>query len=377
MGSGALQGVKILEFAGLGPAPFCGMMLADHGAEVIRIERVGAKPKYLDPLARTRKSIALNLKDESAKALVFELVKDVDGLIEGFRPGVMEKLGLGPEVLLKQNPSLVYGRMTGWGQYGPNAAMAGHDINYIALSGVLHQCGRAGEKPTPPVNFLGDFGGGGMMLAFGMVSALLAVKNGQPGQTIDCAMTDGSALLATMSWGHKHAGFNHDERGVNRLDTGASYYDTYETKDGKYIAIGSVEPKFYALMRKLCGLENDAEFDKREDRDDWTRQKQRLTEVFLTKTRDQWDEILDGTDACYAPVLNMTEAPEHGHNLARKTFTQVDGLVQPAPAPRFSHSQEVPPRSASEPGADTVEILRGIGKSVKEIEALRERGAVG
>ncbi|MEQ1931181.1 MAG: CaiB/BaiF CoA-transferase family protein, partial [Parvularculaceae bacterium] len=274
--SGPLEGVRIVEFAGIGPGPFCGMMLADHGAEVIRIDRMGALAMPKDPLARSRKSVVLDMKKPEGARLARELAASADGLIEGFRPGVMERLGLGPDVLLKDNPKLVYGRMTGWGQTGPLASAAGHDINYISISGALHTCGRAGEKPTPPVNYLGDFGGGGMMLAFGMVAALLAVRNGAPGQVVDCAMTDGSALLSAMTWGFLAMGRWRDERGVNMLDTGAHFYDVYETKDGKWLSIGAIEPQFYALLREKLGLAQDKDFDAQYDPAAWPRLKEKV-----------------------------------------------------------------------------------------------------
>ena len=290
--SGALKGIKIVEFAGLGPGPFCAMMLADHGAEIIRIDRAGGQTRRNDPTLRSRKSIALNLKDPKSVEIAKKLVASADGIIEGLRPGVMEKLGLGPDDLLAVNPKLIYGRMTGWGQTGPYAPVAGHDINYVALSGILHTVGQKGEKPIPPVNYLGDFGGGGMMLAFGMVSALLAVKNGAPGQVIDCAMTDGSATLMAAIWGLYADGLWRDERGVNILDGGAHFYDTYETQDGKYVSIGSIEPKFYNLLLEKTGLIEDPEFKAQRDITKWPELSARLTEIFKTKTREQWCDCL-------------------------------------------------------------------------------------
>jgi alpha-methylacyl-CoA racemase len=288
--------------------------------------------------------MALDLKSPDDIARLRELVKTADGLIEGFRPGVMERLGLGPDVLLGDNPKLVYGRMTGWGQTGPYAAAAGHDINYIALSGVLGALGRSGEKPTPPINLIGDFGGGAMMLAFGMVSALLGVKNGAPGQVIDCAMTDGSALLMAMMWGFRSTGLWRDERGANMLDTGAAYYDTYETADGKFVSIGSIEPQFYALLREKLGIAEDPLFDAQHDRAQWPAQKARLAEIFKTKTRDEWCALMEATDVCFAPVLGFDEAVAHPHNRDRGTFIEVGGVLQPAPAPRYSATPCDPPR---------------------------------
>ncbi|MCA1748007.1 MAG: CaiB/BaiF CoA transferase family protein [Parasphingopyxis sp.] len=375
--AGPLDGIRIIELAGIGPGPFCGMMLADHGAEVIRIDRIGGTILPFDPLARSRKSIAVDMKSEDGVAIVRDLVRGADGLIEGFRPGVTERLGLGPDVLLKDNPKLVYGRMTGWGQTGPYAEYAGHDINYIALSGSLHTIGRKGEKPVPPVNYLGDFGGGGMMLAFGMVSALLAVKNGAGGQVIDCAMTDGSAVVSAMTWGFYGGGFWADERGVNRLDTGAHYYDAYETSDGKHVAIGSIEPQFYALLMEKLGLTDDEDFAAQNDQSRWPALTERLTGIFKTKTRDEWCAIMEHTDICFAPVLSLAEAPGHPHNKARGTFVDVGGVIHPAPAPRYSGTTTDAPRPAPKLGADTEAILGELGYDADAITALREGGTVG
>ena len=334
--AGPLSGLRIIELAGIGPGPFAAMMLADHGAEVIRVDRPGARIDAKDPLLRSRRLIGVDLKSAEGKAQVRALVKSADGLIEGFRPGVTERLGLGPDVLLADNPRLVYGRMTGWGQFGPYAQAAGHDINYIALAGALHAYGRAGEKPTPPINMVGDFGGGGMMLAFGMVSALLhAQKTGQ-GQVIDAAMTDGAATLMSMIWGFRANGMWSDDRGTNLLDTGSHMYDTYETSDGKWISIGSLEPQFYAELRRLAGLADDPDFDAQMDRRQWGPLKAKLTALFATKTRDAWCALMEMTDVCFAPVLSMAEAPSHPHNAARGTFIEVGGVMQPAPAPRYS-----------------------------------------
>ncbi len=375
--NGPLDGVGIIEIAGIGPGPFCGMMLADHGADVIRIDKIGgALLPANDPLSRSKQSIALDLKKPDSVAIVREFASRADGLIEGFRPGVMERLGLGPDVLLKDNPKLVYGRMTGWGQSGTYAHAAGHDINYIALSGTLSTCGRAGEKPTPPVNYLGDFGGGGMMLAFGMVASLLAVRNGAPGQVIDCAMTDGSALLAAMTWGFYSAGAWKDRRGVNMLDTGAHFYDTYETSDGKWVSVGAIEPQFYALLREKASLAGDREFDAQYDQDRWPALKDRLASLFRTKTRDEWCALLEGSDACFAPVLSLEEAPRHPHNAGRNTFVSVGGAIQPAPAPRYSVTKTEAPRPPLAIGADTDRLLTILGKSAAEIADLRARGVV-
>ncbi len=334
--AGPLNGLRIIELAGIGPGPFAAMMLADHGAEVIRIDRPGARIDSRDPLLRSRRLIGIDLKSVDGKAAVRDLVKTADGLIEGFRPGVTERLGLGPDVLLADNPRLIYGRMTGWGQFGPYAQAAGHDINYIALAGALHGYGRAGEKPTPPINVVGDFGGGGMMLAFGMVAALLHAQKTGVGQVIDAAMTDGAATLMSMIWGFRSNGIWTDERGSNLLDTGAHMYDTYETSDGKWISIGSLEPQFYAELRRLAGLTEDRDFDAQMDRSQWPALKSRLTSLFLGKTRDEWCALMEMTDVCFAPVLSMAEAPSHPHNLARETFISVGGVTQPAPSPRYS-----------------------------------------
>ncbi len=375
--AGPLAGIKIIEFAGIGPGPFCAMMLADHGAEVIRIERPGGMLDPRDALSRNRKSIVLNTKTTEGLAVARDLCRSADGLIEGYRPGVMERLGLGPDVLLADNSKLVYGRMTGWGQFGPYAHAAGHDINYIALSGVLHTIGRAGERPVPPVNYLGDFGGGGMMLAFGMVSALFAVKTGGAGQVIDCAMTDGSALLAGMSWHLLAAGANEDRAGTNMLDGGAHFYDTYECADGKWISIGSIEPQFYALLRQHAGVADDPAFDAQHDRAGWGALKVKLAAIFKTKARNEWDAVMAMTDVCFAPILSMTEATQHPHNLARETFVEVGGAIQPAPAPRYSTTVTKTPVSAPAVGSDGDAILAELGYDATQIAALRAAGAFG
>ena len=381
--AGPLTGLRIVEFAGIGPGPFCGMMLADHGAEVIRIDRAsgsrgGSSPvSRADVLARGRKSIAIDLKSAEGVALARRLCASADGLIEGFRPGVMERLGLGPEDLLGDNPNLVYGRMTGWGQTGPYAPYAGHDINYIALAGALAHFGRAGDKPTPPINMVGDFGGGGMMLAFGMVSALLHVARGGTGQVIDAAMTDGTAVLMGMIHGMKNVGIWREDLGVNTLDTGAHFYDTYRTKDGKYVSIGSIEPQFYARLRELAGLTEDPDFDAQHDPSRWPALKAKLADLFMTKTRAEWDALMEHTDVCYAPVLTMSEAAEHPHNRARNAFVEIGGHLQPAPAPRYSDTTTATPEPAPLPGDDSEAVLRDIGVEADEIARLRETGAFG
>ena len=372
--AGPLAGLRIVELAGIGPGPFAAMMLADHGAEVIRVDRPGARIDSRDPLLRSRTLIGVDLKSPDGVAVVRDLVKSADGLIEGFRPGVTERLGLGPDVLLADNPKLVYGRMTGWGQFGPYAASAGHDINYIALAGALHTYGRAGEKPTPPINMVGDFGGGGMMLAFGMVAALLHAKTTGQGQVIDVAMTDGAAVLMSMIWGFRANGIWSDDRGTNMLDTGAHFYDTYGTSDGKWLSIGSIEPQFYAKLRRLTGLDADSEFDAQMSRASWGPLKDKLTALFLTRTRDDWCAVMEMTDVCFAPVLSMAEAPSHPHNVARGTFVEAGGVTQPAPAPRYSASvTDAPVMTTAFGGAS---VLAGLGYDAARVEALTAAGTV-
>lgn len=360
---GMLDGVRVVEFAGIGPGPFCGMMLADHGAEVIRIDRPGARHDPADPLLRSRRTIAIDLKDAGGVALARAICGKADAVIEGFRPGVMERLGLGPDVLLGDNPALVYGRMTGWGQQGPLAQAAGHDINYIAVSGVLHTIGRAGEAPVPPANYVGDFGGGAMMLAFGIVSALLHVGMGGAGQVIDAAMTDGSALLSAMQHGFIARGMWRDARGSNLLDGAAHFYDCYETADGKHVAIGAIEPAFYTALLKVTGLADDPAFAQQMNPAAWPALKARLAEVFRTRTRDEWCAAMEGHDACFAPVLSMAEAPAHPQNAARGTFGEVGGVRQPMPAPRAMGTPAPPPRAPAAPDADRQAILEDLGLS--------------
>ncbi len=379
--SGPLAGIRIVELAGIGPAPFACMMLADHGAEVIRIERPDAKrggpggDPAKDILQRSRKTIAIDLKSAAGIGVVRDLVASADGFVEGFRPGVTERLGLGPDVLLGSNPRLVYGRMTGWGQDGPYAQAAGHDINYIALAGALHAFGRAGEKPTPPINMVGDFGGGAMMLAFGMVSALLHARTTGQGQVIDCAMTDGAALFMSMIWSFRGQGLWRDERGVNLLDSGAHFYDTYACADGKYVSIGAIEPQFYAVLREKAGLMADPAFDRQMDPRGWPALKEKLAAVFATRTRDDWCAILEHTDACFAPVLSLAEAPAHPHNAARGTFVEAGGVIQPAPAPRYSVTPTTTPQMAGEQ-TDTENVLAEIGYTTAAIAALKTGGVV-
>jgi alpha-methylacyl-CoA racemase len=333
---GALNRVTIIELAGIGPAPFCGMMLADHGARVIRVDRAGSGDMQgADVLSRNRERIEADLKSPEGIATVRELARTADGIIEGFRPGVMERLGLGPDVLLADNPKLVFGRMTGWGQTGPLSAAAGHDINYISISGNLHGYGRPNEKPTPPTNAIGDFAGGGMMLAFGMLAGILSARSTGKGQVIDCAMTDGAAVIHAMQWGFRGLGAWQDSRGTNMLDTAAHFYDTYECADGQYISIGSIEPQFYALLRAKLGLSEDKAFDAQMDKSQWPILKARLTDIFKSQPRDHWCALMEGTDICFAPILSMADALTHPHNVERGTFLKVGGKDQPGPAPRF------------------------------------------
>jgi alpha-methylacyl-CoA racemase len=377
--AGPLAGVRVIELVGIGPCPFAAMMLADMGAQVIRIDRKAAASaagpfpmlgtKY-DVMARSRRSLALDLKHPQAKEVMLELVSKADVLLEGFRPGVMERLGLGPEPCHARNPKLVYGRVTGWGQDGPLAQAAGHDINYIALSGMLHAMGRAAAPPAPPLNLVGDFGGGAMMLAFGVVCAVLEARQSGKGQVVDAAMTDGAALLGAMMYGLRGFGMWNGEREANLLDGGAPFYDTYACADGKFIAIGAIEPQFYEQLLALAGASGIA-LDEQWSQHDWPRQKEKLAALFRTRTRDEWCALLEGSEACVAPVLDMAEAPAHAHNRARGTFVDVDGVTQPAPAPRFSRTQPGPVTPASSPGQDSAAILAGWGFPEESIEALR------
>ena len=383
---GPLKGVKVLEIAGIGPGPFCAMMLADMGADVIRIDRksqagrpgttVGANPRH-DALNRGRRSLALDLKKPEAIETILKMCESADVITEGFRPGVMERLGLGPEAVHARNPKMVYGRMTGWGQDGPYAKVAGHDINYIALSGVLHALGREGDKPVPPMNLVGDFGGGGMFLAFGIVSALFEAQKSGQGQVVDAAMVDGAAALMTPMYGLQHMGrWDGDTRGVNLLDTGAHFYEVYETSDGKFISIGSIEPQFYAILLEKSGVNAD-DFADQMNRDKWRGYKEVLTEVFKQKTRDEWCEIMEYTDICFAPVLSMNEAHEHPHNAERGTFIEIEGMRQPGPAPRFSRTAPEVARPSPIPGEHSDDVLADYGFSDGDIAALKDAEAMG
>jgi alpha-methylacyl-CoA racemase len=374
---GPLAGLTILEFAGIGPGPFCGMILADLGAEVIRIDRAEGPPgSRQDFTGRGRRSLAVDLKKPEAVAAVLRLVERADALIEGFRPGVMERLGLGPEVCQARNPRLVYGRMTGWGQDGPLAQAAGHDINYIALTGALWSIGRKGERPVPPLNLVGDYGGGGMLLAVGVLAALLEAKGSGRGQVVDAAMVDGAALLMAPIYAMKARGGWSNERGTNRLDGTAVYYDTYECSDGRWLAVGPIEPQFWAEMLRLLGLDP-ARFEKRNDPAHWPALKAELAAVFRSRTRDDWAAVFEGTDACVCAVLDMEEAPRHPHMAARGTFLSRDGAVQPAPAPRFSRTVTEAGGTPPLRGEQNAEVLAGAGFSTAEIDALRAAGAIG
>lgn len=376
MGKGPLSGVKVLEFAGIGPGPFCAMLLSDMGAEVIRIDRKGAHGgSKFDVTARGRKSIALDLKNPDAIETVLKLVEQADILQEGFRPGVMERLGLGPDVVLGRNPKIVYGRMTGWGQEGPLAHAAGHDINYISLTGALHAIGPKEGKPVPPLNLVGDFGGGALYLAMGMLAALHSASATGKGQVVDTAMTDGATSLMSMFFGFMASGMWEDDRYRNMLDGGAHFYDTYECSDGKFVSLGSIEPQFYALLREKAGL-NDPAFDAQMDKGQWPDLKEKLATVMKSKTRDEWCEIMEGTDICFAPVLSIGETIKHPHNAARKTVVEIDGVAQPNVAPRFfgtpSEIQGPPP----EAGGNTDEVLAAWGFSSDDIAGLKTKEAI-
>ena len=360
--AGPLKGIRIVEMGGIGPAPFAAMMLADHGAEVIRVERAGMIGFEKDPLRRSRRSISLDLKQEEACEIVRRLASGADGLIEGYRPGVMERLGLGPDDLLQANPKLVYGRVTGWGQDGPLSATAGHDLDYIAISGILHGIGPE-ERPIVPGNYLGDYAGGGMMLAFGMAAALLAAQRGEAGQVIDAAMSDGAALVGAMTYGLRAAGLWKDQRESNLLDGGSETYGIYRCSDGKFIAIGAIERQFQEALFKGLALRPGSG-------------RHEIAAVIKSRTRDEWAAHFAGTDACVAPVLDLEEAPVHSHNIARRTFLDLEGVFQPAPAPRYSRSHLDRPNPPREEGQDGDMILGDLGYSATEIEALRSSGAL-
>ena len=378
---GALDGVRVIELAGIGPGPFCGMMLADMGADVVRIDRAGAvrggdperPPANVN--ARGRRSIGVDLKSDEGRELVLRMVADADVVFEGFRPGVAERLGLGPDDCLARNPAIVYGRMTGWGQDGPYAQTAGHDINYIALAGALAHMGRHDTGPVPPLNLVGDFGGGGMYLAYGIVCALLSARITGEGQVVDAAMVDGAASLMGFFYGMLHTGFATEGRGENMLDTGAHFYDVYRCSDGEYISIGSIEPQFYAELIEKLGLDPD-DFAAQHDRSRWPELKEKVAAVVATRTRDEWDAVLEGSDVCYAPVLTVSEAMEHPHLVARGTFVESGGLRQPGPAPRLSGTPGSIRRPPPHEGQHTDELLDELGLGADEVAALRASGAV-
>jgi len=379
---GPLHGLKVIEFAGIGPGPFAAMLFADMGAEVIRIERKSAVRRPLsllnagpfDVASRGRRSVALDLKRPAGVAAALRLVAQADALIEGFRPGVMERLGLGPDVCLTRNPRLVYARMTGWGQSGPLAAAAGHDINFIALSGALHAIGTP-EQPLPPLNLVGDLGGGAMLLAWGMMAALWEAQRSGQGQVVDAAMTDGTALLMAMLYGVHAAGLWGNQRGTNLLDGGAHFYGTYACADGKFIAIGPIEPQFYQLFLQTCGIDDPA-LAFQLDPSAWASQRVKLAAIFRTRSRDEWCALLEGTDACATPVLDMDEAPLHPHNQARGAFVVVDDVLQPAPAPRLSRTPAAIRHGPPAPGADTQAVLLEAGFTAEEIDRLQKLGAI-
>lgn len=378
---GPLHGIRIVELSGIGPGPMAAMMLGDMGADIIRVDRL--QPHPMDRLVdrqyvvsgRNRRAIAIDLRKPEGAEIVLRLAEKADGFIEPFRPGVAERLGIGPEACLARNPGLVYGRITGWGQEGPLARRAGHDINYIAVTGALHAIGREGQKPVPPLNLLGDFGGGGMLLAYGMVCGVVeALKSGR-GQVIDAAMVDGAAALLGSIFGLHSGGAWHDKRGANFLDTGAHFYEVYETSDGRYVSIGSIEPQFYALLLEKLGLDA-VELPLQMDESVWPAMKETFARIFRTRTRDEWCRIFEDTDACFAPVLSMTEAPYHAHALARDAYVEVGGALQPAPAPRFSRSVPEAPKVMPRHGEHTDAVLEEFGWSASEVAQLRKSSVI-
>jgi len=376
MASGPLVGVKIVEFAGIGPGPFCGMLLADLGADVVRIDRAESAGRGHPDLAnRGKRSIAVDLKKPEGVEAALSLIEKADGLLEGFRPGVMERLGVGPDVALKRNPRLVYGRMTGWGQTGPWSQMAGHDIDYIALTGALHTMGRKDEPPAPPLNLVGDFGGGALYLAFGLLAGIIEANSSGKGQVVDCAMIDGAASLMTMFYNMKAVGMWSAERDSNLLDGGAHFYDTYTCADGKWLAVGSIEPQFHAELVKGLGLPADT-FGMYMDRSKWPEFSQRIADVVKTKTRDEWMKVFDGTDACVAPVLSMDEAPKHPHNADRKTFVEAFGVMQPNAAPRFSRTAGAVNGAPAIAGKHSNDVLESWGIAADRRDAFLKAGAV-
>jgi alpha-methylacyl-CoA racemase len=378
---GPLAGIKIIELGGIGPGPMAAMMLGDMGADVVRIDRIGAAraayaadPKFAVN-SRSRRSIAVDLKQKAGVQLALQLIDQADALIEPFRPGIAEKLGLGPEICLRRNPALVYCRVTGWGQTGPLAHAAGHDLNYIALTGALHAIGRVGEKPTVPLNLIGDYGGGGMLLAFGLVCGLLEARRSGKGQVVDAAMVDGASALFSAIFGMHASGAWRDERGANVLDGSAHFYNVYETSDGKYISIAAIEPQFYSLLLSKLGIAEDTLPDQM-DRSGWSTLTERFADIFKMKTRQEWCEIMEGTDICFAPVLSIAEAPEHHHAKDRNAYVDVGGIRQPAPAPRFSRTPGEARHAPREPGADGDSVLSDYGFSVHERIELKAAGVI-
>jgi len=375
---GPLHGTRIIEISGIGPAPFAAMVLADMGADVIRVQRPGGGTFATGPadlINRGKRCICVDLKKPEGAGVVLRLIEAADGLVEGFRPGVTEKLGIGPDACLDRNQRLVYGRMTGWGQEGPLAQEAGHDINYISLTGALHAMGRQGEKPAIPLNLIGDFGGGGLLMAFGIVCALLEARGSGRGQVVDAAMVDGASMLLASIYGAQQSGAWSEERGTNILDGGAPFYEVYETADGKWVSIGSIEPQFFASLVERLGLEG-IDLTGQMDKSQWPALAQRLTETFKTRTRDEWCAVFEDSDACFAPVLAMSEAHEHPHNAARGAFTVTNGVRQPRPAPRFSRTQAELGIGPAKVGEHTDEVLAEAGFSSEEIASLRDIGAV-
>jgi len=382
--TGPLRGVKVIEIAGIGPAPMCGMMLADMGADVVLVERKSANPNAASLnddgkhafYKRGKRSVVMDLKNADAVAAVLDMVENADLLIEGFRPGVMERLGLGPDLCLERNPKLVFGRLTGWGQSGPLAKSAGHDLNYIGISGALHYSGHEGEAPHPPATVIGDVGGGSMSLAFGLVCALLHSRATGEGQVVDAAIVDGVAYMSTLLAFARASGMMPDRPlGQSFMTAGAPWYDSYECSDGNYITVGSLEPGFYALLIKLCGFEDDPDFSQQWDKSRWPAGKAKFTALFKTRTRAEWCDLLEGTDACFAPVLDLGEAAEHPHNVARNNFVELDGFVQPAPAPKFNRTPAGAGR-VGDAGADTDSILENLGYADDKIRKMREDGAI-
>ncbi|HEY7798172.1 MAG TPA: CaiB/BaiF CoA-transferase family protein [Hyphomonadaceae bacterium] len=375
MASGPLTGVRIAEFAGIGPGPFCGMLFADLGADVVRIDRPDTRPGADFIMGRGKRSIAIDLKNAQGVEAALAIVDKADALIEGFRPGVMERLGVGPDIVLRRNPKLVYGRMTGWGQTGPWSTMAGHDIDYIALTGALHTMGRKGEPPAPPLNLVGDYGGGALYLAFGVLAGIIEARSSGKGQVVDCAMVDGAASLMSMFYAMKHIGVWNAERSDNLLDGGAHFYDTYECADGKWVAVGAIEPQFHQVLVEKLGLSEES-FPARMDRTHWPAYSQRIADVLRKRPRDEWMKVFEGTDACVAPVLSMDEAPKHPHNVARDTFQTAFGVVQPGPAPRFSRTAGAINGAPATTGRHSREVLQAWGVAPELADSYLKGGAV-